>query len=461
MPAASAVLCLCSAASAAPWVAPLAAPPLGGPAAMLAVVAVLAVVFLLLRWHLRRSFDRQAAAPQYRPKRFETTEPAGEQEAEAYVPISGAAIKPTDAQRVVRVDLGKRSYDVLIGPGAMKRLGEAAAALGSVRQAVVIADSTVAELYGRAATDSLAAGGVTATLIDFPAGEEHKTLSTYGAVMDELLAVEPAIDRDSLIVALGGGVAGDLAGFVAATALRGLRWIACPSTLLADVDASVGGKTAVDHPSGKNLIGAFHQPRAVLIDTSVLATLDARELRSGLAECVKHGMIRDERLLDFIAANAAAILAVKEDVMTELVTRNVAIKAAVVSADERESSVRSHLNFGHTVGHAVETHLGLGKITHGQAVSLGMVAACEIAVRRGLIDAAYAGRLKDLLAALHLPVAIKGLDAAAIWGIIQHDKKARAGRIRMILPTGPGQVAIFDDIGLGEVIESLAETDTL
>ena len=359
-------------------------------------------------------------------------------------------------QRIVKVNLGERSYEVQIGPGELDRLGTVAAGLPRARSAVIVADATVAELYGRRAMESLESARLAAAIIDFPPGEEHKTLGTFGHVMDELLAVSPPIDRDSLIVALGGGVTGDLAGFVAASALRGLRWVQCPTTLLADVDSSVGGKTAVDHPVGKNLIGAFHQPACVLIDVSALRTLDARQIRTGLAECVKHGMIRDATLLDFIETNAAKLLAAEEATMTELVTRNVAIKAAVVSADERESGQRAHLNFGHTVGHAIEAHLGLGKVTHGEGVSLGMVAECRLAVARGLVKPAVQERLEGLLKKLGLPVRRTGLDAGALWAIMQHDKKARGGKVRMVLPTALGQVDVFGDIQESELGRSMA-----
>jgi 3-dehydroquinate synthase len=352
-------------------------------------------------------------------------------------------------ERTVRVKLGHRSYDVHIGTNLLVRLGAFSAA--GARQAVVVADSNVSELYGGRALAALKSADMIATLVDFPAGEEHKTLATYGKVMDELFAVSPPIDRDTLIVALGGGVSGDLAGFVAATALRGLRWLQCPTTLLAAVDSSVGGKTGVDHPAGKNLIGAFHQPCGVLIDVETLKTLPVEQLRSGLAECVKHGMIRDAAMLDFIDAHAAAILQADPDVLTELVVRNVAIKAAVVSADERESSIRAHLNFGHTIGHAIETHLGLGRISHGQAVALGMVAACRLAVRRGLVEKTVALRLEDLLARLDLPIAWQGLDVDAIWTIMQHDKKNRQGRVRMVLSTGEGTVGLFSDVSAEEI----------
>jgi len=349
-------------------------------------------------------------------------------------------------RKIISVDLGDRSYTVHVGPGEMARVGEAAAAVGDVTSVVVVSDSTVSELYGPAVLESLAAAGLEASLVDFPAGEEHKTLATVGEVFDKLFAVTPPVDRNSLIVALGGGVVGDLAGFVAATALRGLRWMHCPTTLLADVDASVGGKTGVDAPAGKNLIGAFHQPRGVLIDVDALATLPPEHVRNGLAECVKHAVIRDRTLLDFIEDHTEAILARDAETLTELIARNVAIKAEVVSADEREAGQRAQLNFGHTIGHAIEVRVGYGNLLHGEAVSLGMVAACHLAVERNLLEADAAGRVEYLLGRLELPTRRDGLNADAIWQTMQLDKKARGGQVRMILPVMLGEAAIFDDI---------------
>jgi 3-dehydroquinate synthase len=357
----------------------------------------------------------------------------------------------------VRVDLGERSYDVRIGRGLLARGTAFRAVRTQARKpvpqlAVVIADSTVARLYGKAALASLSAGKFDARLISFRAGESSKTLATYGRLMDRLLAIRPAIDRSTLIVGLGGGVTLDLAGFVAATALRGLDFVSCPTTLLADVDAAVGGKTAVDHPAGKNLIGAFHQPRAVLIDVDTLRTLPRRQLANGLAECVKHAVIRDAKLLSFIEDNAASILACKPAVMSRLIAWNVKIKAAIVSADEREAGERAHLNFGHTVGHAIEKLVGYDKIGHGEAVSLGMVAACELAVRRGLLPRADASRIRNVLHRLGLPVHRPGLNPAALWRIMQHDKKNRGGKVRMVLPTGLGSVEIFDNITKSDIL---------
>ena len=228
-----------------------------------------------------------------------------------------------------------------------------------------------------------------------------------------------------------------------------------PTTLLADVDAAVGGKTGVDHAAGKNLIGAFHQPSAVVIDVQTLKTLPREELQSGLAECVKHAVIRDATLMDFIEENADALLSCDEGVMTEFIARNVAIKASVVAADERESHQRAHLNFGHTVGHGIEAFVGYGKITHGQCVALGMIAACIIAEKKRLIDRSLRDRLEHVLKRLGLAVRGDGLDPQEIWEIMQHDKKARSGRVRFILPIELGKVEIFDDVPERDVIEAI------
>ena len=358
--------------------------------------------------------------------------------------------------KAVGVDLGERSYQVRVGAGLLDDLGAAAAAIEDVTSVVVLSEPTVSRLSGRRAADSLTAAGLDVSRIDFPAGEAHKTLATVCRVFDDLFAVEPPIDRSSLIVTLGGGVPGDLGGFVAAVALRGLRFLQCPTTLLADVDASVGGKTAVDHPTGKNLIGAFHQPVGVLIDVETLRTLPRRELVAGLAECVKHAVIRDAGLLEFIEDHADELLACQADVMAELIARNVEIKAAVVAADEREAGERAHLNFGHTIGHAIEAFVGYGEISHGEAVSLGMAAACRIAVRRGLIEAEPAERVENLLREFGLPVRRDGLDFQPIWRIMQHDKKALGGQVRMVLPVMLGAVAIFDDLTPRAVQDAVA-----
>mgnify|MGYP001438299019 CR=1 FL=1 len=355
----------------------------------------------------------------------------------------------------VRVELGSRSYDVRIGADLLGELGQMAAGLGAANS-ILVADSNVSNLYGEVAINALTAQGVGARLIDFPAGEANKNLATMARLYDALFEIRPQVDRGWLIVALGGGVAGDMAGFLAATALRGLKWMQCPTTLLADVDASVGGKTGIDHAAGKNLIGAFHQPNAVLIDVDLLKTLSEAELANGLAECVKHAIIRDAGLLDFLEDHIQAIRARQGEVMTELVTRNVQIKAAVVSADEKESGERAHLNFGHTIGHAIETLVGYDKIAHGQAVALGMAAGCRMAAGRGFIEDEAVERVRDLLASFALPVTWKDLDGERIWEIMQHDKKVRDGQVRMVLPVVLGQAAVFDDITPEMVREAVA-----
>ncbi|MDP6635556.1 MAG: 3-dehydroquinate synthase [Phycisphaerae bacterium] len=359
-------------------------------------------------------------------------------------------------EQTIKVELGERSYDVRIGPGLLDSVGPTAVELGSVRQAVVIADSNIASRYGRRVATSLQTAGVATDMFEFPSGEANKTMASFSDLIDSVFTISPAVDRDLLIVACGGGVTGDITGYVAASVLRGVRWLQCPTSLLADVDASVGGKTGINHASGKNLIGAFHQPSGVLIDVDTLRTLPADDLRSGLGECVKHAVIRDATLLDFIADNTAAILAGEAGVMCDLIARNVAIKAAVVAGDERESGTRAHLNFGHTIGHAIETIVGYGTISHGAAVSLGMIAANAMAVARGLIDQGDALRVADALGALELPTAYSGLDPEQVWDVMQHDKKARAGRVRMVLPTEIGNVDIFDDITAREVAHAVS-----
>ncbi len=347
--------------------------------------------------------------------------------------------------RTITVDLGRRSYGVRVGAGLLGAVSDAVAALPGVTGAVIITDSNVGPLYGLRVTDALGAAGVQAAMVEFPAGEANKNLGTVADVLDAMFAMSPAVDRSTVVVALGGGVVGDLAGFVAAVALRGMRFYQCPTSLLADVDSSVGGKTGVDHQAGKNLIGAFHQPAGVMIDVETLKTLPRSEVIGGLAECVKHAVIRDASLLDYIDDRAEDILACLPDVMTELIARNVAIKAGIVAADEREAGLRAHLNYGHTIGHAVEALAGYGELSHGQAVALGMVAANSLAVGRGLLDDQAARRVERLLNKLELPTRRPGLDADKVWWIMQHDKKALGGRIRMVLPTKLGAAEIFDD----------------
>jgi 3-dehydroquinate synthase len=357
--------------------------------------------------------------------------------------------------RTVEVDLAKRSYRVEVQPGLLESVGRFVQSLPEVSSVAVVADSRVAELYGLSLQDALAQVDAPASMIPFPAGEENKTLSTCQGLFDKLFALRPPVDRSSLIVTLGGGVTGDIGGFLAATALRGIRFLQCPTTLLAAVDASTGGKTGVDHEAGKNLIGAFHQPVGVLIDPRCLRTLCPEELRSGLAECVKHAVIRSQDLLRFLEDRKADLLACNEEAMTELIAANVAIKAGVVAADETEQSLRAILNYGHTFGHAIEAEVGFGNMTHGQAVALGMVGANRVATDRGMLSSSTADRVESVLAGLGLATRTEAPDPDVIWDRMLHDKKTRKGRVKLVLPRGIGDVAICDDLTRSEVRAAL------
>lgn len=362
---------------------------------------------------------------------------------------------------LVPVELGSRSYVITIDSGTLDSLGQLARDSAGGRGAYVITDSNVGPLYADRAVRSLTSAGYATHLASFPAGEANKTLATVSSLFDQIFAAPLAPDRDSLVVALGGGVVGDVAGFVAATLLRGVNFIQAPTTLLADVDSSVGGKTGVDHPAGKNLIGAFHQPKAVVIDTATLATLPKVELASGLAECVKHGVLGDASLVDWIDSQAEALLAGEPAALGELIARNVRIKASVVSADERESGVRAHLNLGHTIGHAIEAMAGFDAmggeyLRHGHCVALGLVAANRIATARGLLPAHEAQRIESLLTRLGLPTRRGGLEAGQLLGIMRHDKKSRAGAIRFVLARHLGEVAVYADVSDAEIVAAIA-----
>lgn len=367
-------------------------------------------------------------------------------------------------ERLIEVDLADRSYPVRIAPGLLDAAGPAAAEVSRSRSAVIVTESTVGPLYAERLEASCQKAGLNTAVLQFPAGEKHKTLQTISNLLDGLFALDPPVDRQSVVIALGGGVAGDMAGFLAACALRGLPWLQCPTSLLADVDASTGGKTGVDHAAGKNLIGAFHQPRGVLIDVETLRTLPLAELRNGLAECVKHAVIREPELLSWIDSHAEGLQARRDDgrlnfnsdTMGELIARNVAIKARVVAEDEKESGVRAHLNFGHTIGHAIETLVGYESMRHGEAVSLGMVAENAIAAGRGLLPQREAETVREALSRLALPVCREGLDADAVWQYMLHDKKNRGGRIRMVLASGIGEVEMYDDITREELDRAIA-----
>jgi 3-dehydroquinate synthase len=297
--------------------------------------------------------------------------------------------------------------------------------------------------------------GKTVRLLELPDGESFKDWQHLQLIFDELLA--HGADRQSMIIALGGGVVGDMAGFGAASFMRGIRFIQVPTSLLAQVDSSVGGKTGINHPLGKNMIGAFHQPVAVIADLNTLRTLPPRELSAGLAEVIKHGAIADADFLDWIEANTSALLACDTDAMAHAVLRSCEIKSAVVSADEREGGIRATLNFGHTFGHAIESGLGYGEWLHGEAVGCGMVMAADLSARLGHISKADAQRLKRIIASMHLPISPPKLGSQRFMELMQVDKKTEAGQIRYITLGSIGAARI-QQVPDATVIETLIAT---
>ena len=346
-----------------------------------------------------------------------------------------------NGERVIRVDLGEDSYDIVIGSGCLGRLGSLMRSFDLTDRALVVTHPDIATLYGERAADSLRTAGFEPAVIEVPAGEEQKSLQWAEKLYDAMLSHR--MDRRSPVIALGGGVVGDLAGFAAATFLRGIPFIQAPTSLLAQVDASVGGKVAVDHRRGKNLIGAFYQPLLVLASLDTLDSLPDRELRAGMAEVIKYGVIADAGLFTYIEGRLDEILRREYGALAHLVARSCEIKADVVAGDEREQGRRAILNFGHTMGHAIETQTGM---LHGEAVAIGMVYAARVAERMGMLDGDSVQRLIELVRRTGLPVRCDGLDASATLETMKLDKKSVGGRLRFILPERIGAVVIRDDV---------------
>jgi 3-dehydroquinate synthase len=346
--------------------------------------------------------------------------------------------------RVVPVNIpGSAGYSITVGAGLLGEVGRLLRDLSNSTKAAVVTDSHLAATHLPAVRASLSAAGFEPIVAELPAGEDHKTLADLLPVYDVLLGAR--VERSTPVVALGGGVVGDMTGFVAATVLRGVPFVQVPTTLLAMVDASVGGKTGVNHPVGKNLIGAFHQPIAVMIDPAVLRTLPPRELRSGLAECIKHDVIRDAEGFARLEENVHRALALDVEYLAELIAHNVAIKARVVEADPFERGERAHLNFGHTFGHAIET-VSHYAYAHGECVALGMAAATFAAVELGMLDQASRERILRVIRQAELPVDGMTLDVGEVVTAMTFDKKVRGGRVRFILPDRIGHVVIRDDV---------------
>lgn len=341
--------------------------------------------------------------------------------------------------RTVRIDLDSRSYDILIGPGVLAQ-AQSYEGLPHAACAVIVTNSVVGPLYGPTLHAVLATRYPAVLTIELPDGEAHKGWAALNTIFDRLLSA--GCDRTTLLFALGGGVVGDITGFAAACFMRGVPYVQVPTTLLAQVDSSVGGKTGINHPLGKNMIGAFHQPLRVIADTDALATLPMREVSAGLAEIIKYGPIADASFLQWIEENIEALLERDADALGQAIRRSCEIKASVVAQDEREAGLRAILNFGHTFGHAIEAGLGYGEWLHGEAVGCGMVMAAELSRRMGLVDTAFVARLRRIIERAGLPVQAPALGAERYLELMRHDKKAEAGQIRFVLIDAPGHAVM-------------------
>ena len=356
--------------------------------------------------------------------------------------------------RIVRVDLAGRGYDIAIGPGLIDRAGELSAKLLSAPRVVIVSDEVVAPLYRARLAASFKKAGVEATTITVPAGEGSKEFAAFGKLTNELL--DQRLDRKTTLVALGGGVVGDLAGFAAAVLLRGLDFIQVPTTLLAQVDSSVGGKTGINTRHGKNLVGAFYQPRLVLADTDVLDTLPKRELLAGYAEVAKYGLIDDPQFFAWCEQNGAAVLSGDAAKRAYAIEHSCRAKARIVAADERETTdLRALLNLGHTFGHALEAETGFGPdLLHGEAVGAGMAMAFDLSARLGLCPAAEAERVRRHLGLVGLPVRLRSIggdnrrnwDAARLIEHMRGDKKAEGGKLAFVLARGIGGAFVSREV---------------
>ncbi|MCZ8293867.1 MAG: 3-dehydroquinate synthase [Hylemonella sp.] len=357
----------------------------------------------------------------------------------------------------VLIELGERSYPILVGSGLLAQ-PESYAGLPRAAQALIVSNTTVAPLYVAKLKQALQAYYGHVRVVELPDGEAHKDWQTLNLIFDALLA--NACDRKTVLYALGGGVVGDMTGYAAASYMRGVPFVQVPTTLLAQVDSSVGGKTAINHPLGKNMIGAFYQPQRVICDLDTLKTLPERELSAGLAEVIKYGPIADMELLDWLEANMDALRARDPSALAHAVRRSCEIKASVVGQDEREAGLRAILNFGHTFGHAIEAGMGYGAWLHGEAVGCGMVMAATLSERLGLIDRAFVQRLKALIVRAGLPVTGPQLDvrdnAGRYLELMRVDKKAEAGEIRFVVIEAPGRAGVrgAPDALVREVIDA-------
>ena len=353
--------------------------------------------------------------------------------------------------KTLTVDLGQRSYPIYIGPDLLRN-GELLRPVTEGRQVMNVTNETVAPLYLEMLMRPLVAGRVESVIL--PDGERYKTLETWNTIFDALLTAR--FNRDCVIVALGGGVIGDMAGFAAACYQRGVHYLQIPTTLLAQVDSSVGGKTGVNHPLGKNMIGAFYQPRCVLADTDTLSTLPDRELSAGLAEVIKYGLIRDLSFLEWLENHLEALLTRDGEALSYAIARSCQNKAEIVAADEREKGMRALLNLGHTFGHAIETGLGYGVWLHGEAVAAGIAMAADLSTRLGWLAEDQVMRIIGLLRRANLPVHPPvELNSAQLRQLMAVDKKSQEGRLRLILLRALGEGAIADNVAEAQILATL------
>ncbi len=368
----------------------------------------------------------------------------------------------------VTVSLGEKSYAIHISTGSWdvqlesllnyevsegSQAGKSLLRNFSGQKVLLITDSHVEKHYYLPVSQALTRSGAIVSVAVVSPGESAKALTKVEDLYSA--ALSSGLNRSSFIIALGGGVVGDLAGFIAATYMRGIAFIQIPTSLLAQVDSSIGGKVAVNHPSAKNVVGAFHQPRGVLINIDTLSTLSPREFSTGMAELIKHGFIYDSSFVDWLDTNLVALMAHDSEALIEAIYRSCLIKSTVVSQDEKEHGLRAILNFGHTIGHSIEAVAGYGTYTHGEAVAIGMIAESYIAFQRGLIDQEYLERLKGILFAAGLPIQMPNLDTQALLHAMGHDKKNVKDRIVFVLPQRLGVVSVYQDVEESEILSAL------
>lgn len=357
--------------------------------------------------------------------------------------------------RTVSVDLGDKSYDILIGHDLKQQIIDFIQSQKFSQRALLVSDSNIAPLYGEKVKSILDEAGLDTKLAVIPAGEQSKSLSVAETLYTE--AIKHRLDRKSPIFALGGGVVGDLTGFVAATFMRGVPFIQMPTSLLAQVDSSVGGKVAVNHALGKNLIGNFYQPKAVFMDLDLMQSLPKREISTGLGEVIKYGYIYDKDFYQFLLDNKDAVLALDSDAISHVIARSCEIKAAVVSQDEKEAGLRAILNFGHTLGHAIEKETAYKVYDHGEAVAIGMVGAAKISQKLGMIDEKIVDDMEKLLTSMNLPIKAKNCDPEKIYADIFHDKKTINGTVNWVLLKDIGKVCLSKDVPANVVKEAISE----